>query len=435
MKIKSIRKIKVDKPIKFYDITVDEYHNFSIGESNIIAHNSSLVGALNKLARPFGNALQIIDGYGFFGSEVSPDPAAARYTQVKLSSKTYSIFNKYKYLTTRTLEGPYNPFWMDIPLGLTTSIVGIAVGYKTTILPRKLEHIKEFLDNKRKSVKPYFEGFNGSIVKYKGLDRAWLLSSIISVDNRRIQINEIPPILKYTSVLKKLDQIINKFDGKIKIINNSNTIVDIGIIYTGKDLEQWKALQIFVNKIFSIVVTENPVFIKDGQVLVYDTIEQYLTDFKWQRLRLDFTNTEYEKNKLKFDLEFTEVKKLFIEFILFKKRTNIEIDGFLKKYDKTLRNRLEALTARKFTKDELKTTTNITKELIKNLKGKVKQFNAIKKEFDKTPDPTLERGIGSKKVAANLFDTTDVEEIDGIVIWDGDDVYSEESQINNDEDE
>src|SRR6056297_1866181 len=169
MKIKSIKKIKSDKPIKFYDITVDKYHNFVIGDGKMHAHNSSVTGALNKLARPFGNALQVLDGYGFFGSEVSPDPAAARYTSVRLSAKANGILNQYKHLTTREPEGPYDPFWMEVPLGLTTSIVGIAVGYKTTILPRKLEHINEYLAGKRKSVKPYFEGFNGSIQKYKKL--------------------------------------------------------------------------------------------------------------------------------------------------------------------------------------------------------------------------------------------------------------------------
>src|ERR1035437_1717261 len=166
MKIKSIKIIKSDIPVKFYDITVNDHHNFSIGDSNIIVHNSSLTGAVNKLARPFGNALQILDGSGFFGSEVSPSPAAARYTSVKLSNQANGILSKYNCLTTRELDGPYDPFWMDIPIGLVTPIVGIAVGYKTTILPRKLKDIQEFLEGKRKSVKPYFEGFTGTIEKY-----------------------------------------------------------------------------------------------------------------------------------------------------------------------------------------------------------------------------------------------------------------------------
>jgi intein/homing endonuclease len=40
MKIKSIRKNILNNPKKFYDITVDEYHNFVIGENSmIVTHN------------------------------------------------------------------------------------------------------------------------------------------------------------------------------------------------------------------------------------------------------------------------------------------------------------------------------------------------------------------------------------------------------------
>ena len=57
--------------------------------------DSSLQKAIAKLARPFGSAMQILEGYGFFGTEVSPDPAAARYTSVKLSSRVVDIIKKY----------------------------------------------------------------------------------------------------------------------------------------------------------------------------------------------------------------------------------------------------------------------------------------------------------------------------------------------------
>jgi len=398
--------------------------------------NSSLEGAINKLARPFGHALQILDGSGFFGTEVSPDPAAARYTSVKLSPRANGILNQYKYLTTREEEGPYDPFWMEVPLGLTTSIVGIAVGYKTTILPRNLNHIKDFFADKRKAVKPYFEGFEGRIERYKGLPNAWKISSILDFDNSRktIKIQEIPPILKYGTVLKKLDQVISRFEGNVRIVNNSNITVDIGIVYTGKSLVEWESLKMFVEKSFSMIVNENPVFVKDGQVLVYQSIEQYLEDYKWQILRLDFKNKEWEKEKLRGDLEFNEAKQLFIEFILQKKRTDVEVTNFLKDYNKETRARLEGLTARKFTTDEIAFVKNEIKRLISANTGKLKELNAARKEFEANPDPTIERGIGSKKTSANLFDTDDVEEIDGMVIWDGDDVFETEEKVE-DEDE
>jgi len=394
--------------------------------------NSSLEGAINKLARPFGNALQLLEGYGFFGSEVSPDPAAARYTSVKLSAKANVILNSYKHLTTREEDGPYDPFWMEVPLGLTTSIVGIAVGYKTTVLPRKLEHIKEYLAGVRKSVKPYFEGYSGNISRYKGMENAWLLSSVIEIDGKKIQIDDIPPILKYKAVLKKLDNIILRYEGRLRIVNNSNTKVDIGINYTGRSSDEWEDLQKYVEKAFSIVVNETPVFIKDKQVLVYQNIEQYLEDYKWQLLRLKYKHTEWEKEKLRFDQEFNEAKKLFIEFVISKKRSDAEMTEFLKAYNKEIRARLEGMTARKFTKDEIVFVTKEIKRLIKDNASKLKELNAARKEFEKTPDPTLERGIGSKQNIVDLFDVDDIEETkEGIVIWGGDDVYEEEKEFIN----
>jgi hypothetical protein len=383
--------------------------------------------SINKIARPFGNAMQILEGDGFFGTEVSPAAAASRYTGVKLSSTANSILNKYNYLTTREPEGPYDPLWMDVPLGLVSPIVGIAIGYKTTILPRKLKDIQDFLLDKRKSVKPYFEGFNGTIEKYKELGNAWLISSNVTVENKKILVREIPPILKYNTVLKKLDHLINKYESNIRIINNSNIKVNIDIIYTGKSNVEFEDIQKYIQKIFSIIVTESLVFVKDGCVLIYDSIEQYLEDYKWQVSRLKLKNTLYERDKLQFDLIFNRAKELFIKFILEKKRTDSEITSWLKKYDKEIIERLERLTARKFTIDELTTTKSMIKELEKALKEKEKDLKEIQKIFDNYPDPTLARGIGNKKNVVNLLESDDItESAEGIIIWDGSDVYEEE---------
>jgi hypothetical protein len=383
----------------------------------------SLGKAISKLARPFGSSLQILEGYGFFGSEVCPDPAAARYTSVKLSKETAEIIKKYKHLTTRKTDGPYDPFWMDIPLGLTTSIVGIAVGYKTTILPRRLSDIKEYLEGKRDKVSPHFHDFKGTIHKHRGLENSWLLSSRIVVNDKRAEIRELPPILNYTSVLKRLDYLFNRYEGLIKILNNSKKKVDIDIIYTGKNAKEWKEIQEYIEKAFSIIVTECPVFIKDGQVLVYQNIEQYLDDYKWQVKRLLWKNTEWERNWLSNELIFNRAKEEFINFILLKKRTVEELDQFLKPYQPEIKSRLEGLTSKKFTKDELIATKEKIKELEKDLKLKEKDLIKAKAAFEKMKDPTLARGVSSKKNAVSLFDSEDLTEVNGILIWDGEDPY------------
>jgi len=396
---------------------------------------NSIEGAINKLARPFGNALPILEGDGFFGTEVSPSPAASRYTGVKVSAITNSLLNKYNHLTSRTPDGPYDPLWMDIPLGLVSPIVGIAVGYKSTVLPRKLKDIQEFFAGTRKTVKPYFEGFTGTIEKYRGVDKTWLISSNIIIEPKRILVREIPPILKYETVLKKLDHLINRYENNIRIINNSNIKINIDIVYTGKSKDDWEDIQKYVQKIFSIIVNENPVFIKDGTVLIYNSIEQYLEDYKWQIVRLKLKNILYERDKLAFDLKFNYAKELFITFILTKKRSNEEIDTWLKPYDKDICERLERMTARKFTTDELAETKTTIKQLVKELKDKESELIISQNAYDKFIDPTLVKGVGHRVSVVNLFETEDIHDLDGVTIWQGEDIFDEKDKKEEEEDE
>jgi DNA gyrase/topoisomerase IV subunit A len=389
--------------------------------------NSSLEKAIAKLARPFSNSNRILEGYGFFGSEVTPEPAAARYTSVKLSASTANLIKEYDHLNTKEPEGEWDPFWMNIPLGLTSTIVGIAVGYKSTILPRKIEDIKKFLNGKIKKVKPSFKDFNGEIKKYNKEDNTWIISSVIEIEDRRIKIREIPPILKYSSAIKKLDFLFNKYEGQIRVINNSNNKVSIDVLYTGKSKNDFEDIKNFLYRTFSIIVKESIVFVKDEQVLVYDCIEDYLEDYKWVIKRLEYFHTKYQKNILINELTFNEAKEKFIQFILQKRRSNSEIDAFIKsnKWENNTAERLERMTSRKFTRDELAFTRSEIKRYTAELKAKTREFAKIEKEYKKLKDPTLKRGISSKTNVVNLFNTDDIEIIDGISVWNSTDILEE----------
>jgi len=392
--------------------------------------DSSLSKALSRLARPFANSFQILEGYGFFGTEVSPDAAAARYTSVKLNSNTADILRKYKYLFTKNEDGVNDPFYIDIPLGLVIPVVGIAVGYKSIILPRKLEDIKSYLEGKITKINPYFKDFGGNIKKYNNLPNSWIITSKITLKDKSIEIRELPPIMKYSSILTKLDWLYSKYNNKVKIINNSNTKVNIDIVYLDNNKDEFETIINFIKKTFSIIVNESPVFIKDNKVLVYNTVEEYLNDYKWQLIKLDYKNKEYLKNWVSNELEFNKAKKLFIEFIISKKRTVIEIDEFLKIYSNDIKYRVEGLTSKKFTKDELNKTNETIKELTKELKEKEKAFNEVFNKFKNTIDPTLKRGLSSNSNNESLFNLNDLEEDNGVTIWNG-----EEEIINIDIDE
>lgn len=396
-------------------------------ESGYHHGDSSLHKSIAKLARTFGAAKQLLEGYGFFGTEVSPEPAAARYTFVKLSPSINDILKKYKHLINKDEDGAYKPLGLDIPLGLLTLIIGISVGYKTIVLPRKLEDIQDYLNGKKKTIKPYFENFDGSIKKYD--DNSWLITSNITVKDNRISIKGLPPIMKYSSVIKRLDNLFMNYNNTVKILNNSNTKVNIDIDYTGKSTEQFNNIINFIRKCFSIIVREHLIFVKDDHVLTYNTIEEYLDDYQWQKKRIKYYDIKYLKELNEADLKFNIAKKEFITFILQKRRTYEELDEFLSNYS-DIKTRLENITARKFTASELENVKLKIKELQSELKIKEKQLDDAYNDFTNTTDPTILKSVKSKaSVSVNLFESNDVDEVDGVYVWNGIDPYEEKEEI------
>jgi len=397
---------------------------------------------ISRLARPFGNSLQLLEGYGFFGTEVCQEAAAARYTSVKLSKAASDVIKKYDYLNTREKDGPYDPLWMEFPIGLTNTICGIAVGYNSFVLPRNPIHIREFLEGKRKTVKPYITDFLGTITKFKELDKSWLLSANIAEEGKKFKISSVPPIIKYATILKKMNNISTKFPN-IRYLDNSNKKVDIEITYLGNNQQECDALKELIFKSFSILVNENPVFIKDGQVIVYESIEQYLEDYKYQVERLKLNSAQHLCDKTNNELEYEKAKKEFIKFMITKKRINDEIDEYFKKLNSDNKQiieeiqtsnieKLERLTSRKFTLDEIKTCEKNIIDLTMDLKVRKADVSKLKKEFEKLIDPTIKRGITSKK-SNSLFEG-EVDEFNGIEVWGGDEIIEVEGTESEDED-
>ena len=103
--------------------------------------DSSLAGAISKLARPFGCSFQILEGDGFFGSPVNPSPSAPRYTSVRINNKIKELIEKHSDLNEANEEGSHDWIHVEMPIGLMTHMVGIAVGYRTNILPRKISEM------------------------------------------------------------------------------------------------------------------------------------------------------------------------------------------------------------------------------------------------------------------------------------------------------
>jgi len=380
--------------------------------------DASLTSAIQKLARPFGCSDQLLIGDGFFGSPVKPEAAAARYTQVKMNPKFREAIKENAFLNSKDDEGSWYPLHVNLPIGLTSPVVGIAVGYKSTILPRRLEDIQKYQDGKIKEVKPYFRDFTGKIERYSNMDKTWLLSGDVTIDEKSntIIIKDLPPMLRFDSFIAKIEKIIDEFGSKVKIYNNSSIKADMRIVFLGVQ-NDWKQFKEAVLKATKMLVTECPVFIKDGTVLVYDKLEDYFDDFKYRQKEIEVKTTQYNLSVDESELEYNKAKKEYLEWMLKTKRKEDEIETFLKKYKKEISARLDGILLKRLNTNELDRVKELIAKYTDEIKEIKKKLKELLKEFEKMEDTSRKRGVKNKQ-SKDLFE--EVEVIDGIEVFKGD---------------
>ena len=336
--------------------------------------DKSLTGAINKLARPFGNSEQLLNGDGFFGTPINHEASAARYTSVKINPRIADMIRKSDFLNEKNEEGSWNPLWLDLPIGITNMIIGIAVGYKTTVLPRDLEDIQKYLDGSIEEVVPKFKNFKGKVKRFKGLNKSWLIEGVMQVNEsaKTIRVTELPPLMKYSSFLKKLETILERHT--VKMTNNSSTNIDIILQFAGKK-DEWQVFLDAVEKSIKMLITETPVFVKDGLVLEYERIEDYINDYRYRLADLRVRRIQHFKKLNDDELLFLIYKEKYLMFMLAgkgKMRTDSEVDSFLTELTSEhphIRRRLESILLKSLTEQELERT----RERIKFLKEEIKR--------------------------------------------------------------
>ena len=418
MKIKSINKIKMESPIPFYDITVEKYNNFSIGECGIVVHNSSLAGAISRLARPFGCSYGILEGDGFFGSPVNPSPASPRYTAVKVNPKIRDIIIKNSDLNEKNEEGGHDWIHVEVPVGLLTHIVGIAVGYRSNILPRKFEDIIEYLQGSTKLLKPYFKDFSGKISKYMNEDNSWLLESGLEVDSHRkiIRIFDLPPVMRYDSFINKLETKLERSGYDYRIENKSQSKCELAIQIKGNVTpESFAFIADHISKLTKIIVKEDVIFVRDGNVMEFGSVKEYLDHFK-QHLELVKLRRLLRDNENNLrDLSFMEAKLLFLNFMIEKKRKNDEILKFLSDFPSTIASRLQRIEIVKLSPEYIKETKDAIDSVKKGIEKIKKAISAQEKVYKNASLEVEKLGDGaSKKIQNSLFQT---QHNDGIEVF------------------
>ena len=393
--------------------------------------DSSLAGAISKLARPFGCAYQLLEGDGFFGSPVNPSPSAARYTSVKINSNIKNVVQRHSDLNVKNEEGGIDCLNLEIPIGLLTHIVGIAVGYRSNILPRKLEDIVDYLDGKSKLLKPYFRDFSGKIFKFDGTENTWLIESGYEVNaaKRSIRIFDLPPVMRYDSFIDKLYHKLDAMDLDYRLNNESQSKCDLAIVFNKISPVEMEAVSTMVKKLTQIVVKEDVVFVRNGAVAEYNSVKEYLDDFKIHLETIRLNRLIRDEENYRDDLEFLEAKLKFLIFMSQKKRTAKEIEEFLTQFSSKISTRLSAIQIIKLSEDHIKET----REEIERIKGKIKETLLLIKAQRKVV-AELAKKKPAPKSAKLIFSTSPVvsPSLDGVEVFtiEEDDDEEQNEEIN-----
>jgi DNA topoisomerase-2 len=381
--------------------------------------DASLASAICKLARPFGCSDQILLGDGFFGTPVNPTPSSPRYTRVKVSPRFREIFEKHIDLNPTNEEGGLDWLHVELPIGLATHVVGIAVGYRSNILPRRLDEVEAYLNgDKSKKLKPYFRGFKGKITRVDGLRSSWLIEGNFEADadSKTITIDGLSPLQRYDSFINKLNIYLDSRGFIYKMSNTTTDEVRMTIKFRCT-AEEFKDIAKQIRKDTQQIVTENIVIVKDGSVTEYDSLEQYLDEFSIHRELVLLRRISKDLGYSNWDLSFLEAKLKFLIFMSEKKRTNIEIVDFLSQFETKIKSKLESISLIRLNKEEMsKTREDIQNKkedisrIKKEEKAQEKKYNDILKEWNK-------KGGHKIKRSSLLLESPSDEYFNGVKIW------------------
>ena len=389
--------------------------------------DSSLAGAISKLARPFGCSYGVLEGDGFFGSPVNPSPSAPRYTSVRINQKIKDIISKNSDLNIKNEEGGHNWIHVEFPVGLLTHVIGIAVGYRSNILPRKMEDVLEYLQGSPKLLKPYFKDFSGKITKWMNEESSWLIESGFDVDKNKklIRIFDLPPVMRYDSFINKLDDKLDRMGHDYRIENMSQSKCDLIVSFKGMSIETFEETVLTVSKLTKIIVKEDIIFVKDGNVMDFPSIKDYLDHFKAHLELVKLKRIIKDEHDFSKELAFLEAKLMFLNFMIAKKRNNNEIVDFISKFENWISIKLQKIEIIKLRLEHIKQTEENIKEIKKRIIQLKKDIKEQEKYY-KNVCKNLEKISKTKqtKISNSLFDES---QINGIEIFQ---IEEEEEKIN-----
>ena len=278
-----------------------------LGSKLYVHGDVSASDTVSKLAAPYLNNYPLIQGEGQFGTRVAPVDGigSARYTDVKRSK----FAEQYLYVDLDIIPMVENydgsvlmpkTFLPLIPLVLLNGVTGIAVGWSTEILPRRLEDVqeavREYLDTGTitNSLMPHYERYDVDVVRMAENPNQYMVKGRLEIKNTStVVITELPPDL----TLDKFKERLIAFEEEDKITDFTDRTrdkINIEIKMRRSQLEGKTVANLIEFFKLRTMVTERIVVqgIDGSTIRQYKSAEDLIKDFvDW---RLGWFKTRYE---------------------------------------------------------------------------------------------------------------------------------------------
>ena len=287
----------------------------------------SLEGTIVTLAKNYigSNNLNILYPSGNFGTRFEPEASASRYIftyKEKIFDKVFIKVDN-NILINQEFEGTnieprfYVP---SLPLILINGSEGIATGFAQKILPRSVQvikdYIKAYLENEElPSLKPYYNGFEGSIEAGEN-DNQWIISGNIErKTNTKLLITELPIGYNLGSYIKILDALEDK-----KIIRSYSDLSEddkfkFEVVVDTKTMKKDDATIMDILKLTRKVTENFTVLDETNRVVIYKSPEEVINHYI--KVKLDYLNKRkiYLIQAIQNEIDILNSKYIFIKNI------------------------------------------------------------------------------------------------------------------------
>lgn len=287
---------------------------------------STIIGLAQKY--PGSNNANLFEPIGQFGSILTDESASPRYIFTTQSKHLRRLFKTEDdaILKHREEEGivleptTYLPI---VPMWVVNGTVGIGTGHSTKILsrglPQVLSVIKDLVsgkqvDEKDIRLKPYFEGWKGTVTQGDNPQQWIMTGTIEKVNTTTLKVTELPVqygVDKYKEILIGLmdDGAVKDFD------NNSNEKRFEFVISVPREIGRLTQEQLIAKFKLSAKFGENiTLWDASGKLKRYDSVLSALQEFVAYRLPLYQVRKDHLISETTKELQWVNDKLQFIEW-------------------------------------------------------------------------------------------------------------------------